>query len=369
MPPSVAHPSSAASSLKKTIANQQRNSTASNTAVKNTVEQRGNTNRTMQQQRGLGSTSSRRISNENGNKRQNDQQIVKREETENKISAPVISASSPITPSPMEMPMSTSPYGGMMGGMGGYGMGLGGPMNMNMNMMGGGYGMGQGGNISSLSQYLFSFQSIIFSLGQAMQIVTMNTQQLHQLYDQIIVMFDQALKYLDELKHLESVQGHMNIHQPLTEEQIKKRRRLKAIRWTIMFGISYAGYKLVLKWYRKRREYTRARTRIASMSASTTTRQGRAQMQNSMALHDNHGHEYGHGQIRGQVRGQDHEQDHGMMMNGGNNPRSGGSHYNQHDYNYNQGPRQQNDYYSSYPSTSTYGGGYPGGYNSNYSPF
>jgi len=355
MPPNVAHDasSSSASNLKNhPVAKQQTKMTARN-ANKTTVARANNAT-------SKSNTRPRRSTIGNTVKHRDDQQIVKRgtslnnkeqqEETEINASATTASPTSPLetSPMPMQMQMSTTPYNSMMGGgMGGMGMGMGGMgMGMGMggmNMMGGmgGYGMGQGGHMSSLSQYLFSFQSIIFSLGQAMQIVTMNTHQLHQLYDQIMVMLDQALKYLDELKHLESLQTHLQ--KPPTEEQIKKRRRLKAIRWSIMFGISYAGYKFVLKWYRKRKEYTRARTRISR--TTRTSMPGHAQLQSPLALHNNRTHDYGQ---------------HGRTMNGG--------YYNQ-DQNQNHSPQQQNDYYSSYPSTSTYSGGYPGGYNSNYSPF
>lgn len=49
-----------------------------------------------------------------------------------------------------------SPYGGMYGGLGMYGGGM---------MMGGG-----AGPFSGLNNFLFGFQSVVFSLGQAMQV-------------------------------------------------------------------------------------------------------------------------------------------------------------------------------------------------------
>lgn len=78
----------------------------------------------------------------------------------------------------------------------------------------------------------------------------MNTQALHQLYNQAIAMFDQALSAIHELKTLEA-----NDNVQLSDEEKKKRRRLKAIRWSIVFGISYAGYSFIRKWLRKRKQY------------------------------------------------------------------------------------------------------------------
>ena len=78
----------------------------------------------------------------------------------------------------------------------------------------------------------------------------MTTQALNQLYHQAIAMLDQALGVIHELQTLET---HDNGR--LTDEEKKKRRRLKAFRWSIMLGVSYGGYTLVRKWLRKRREY------------------------------------------------------------------------------------------------------------------
>jgi hypothetical protein len=70
-----------------------------------------------------------------------------------------------------------------------------------------GYGMNSMGfgPLSTINQYLFSFQSFIFAIGQAVQIVGMNTHQLHQLYDQLTTMADQALFYIYEMRTLQEV--------------------------------------------------------------------------------------------------------------------------------------------------------------------
>lgn len=142
-------------------------------------------------------------------------------------------------------PSSTTPMmgGGFMGYGGNYGYG---------------YGFGGGGGhygpLSSLNQFLFSFQSVIFSVGQAVQIVGMNTQQLHHLYEQIMAMFDQALATIHELQTLQDREN-----EKLSLEQMKRKRRLKAIRWSIMLGITFAGYNVIRQWFQRRRDYQRRR--------------------------------------------------------------------------------------------------------------
>ncbi len=79
----------------------------------------------------------------------------------------------------------------------------------------------------------------------------MNTQALNQLYHQAMAMLDQALATIHELKTLETATSG----KILSEEEMKKRRRLKAIRWSIMLGISYGGYAFVRRWLKKRRDY------------------------------------------------------------------------------------------------------------------
>lgn len=143
---------------------------------------------------------------------------------------------------------SAAPLGGMMGMGGNYGYGYG------FGAGGGGGGGGILGPLSSINQFLFSFQSVIFSVGQAIQIVGMNTQQLHHLYEQIMGMFDHTLAIIHEVRTLEEQES-----KTLSPDQIKKRRRLKAIRWSIMFGITYAGYNVIVKWFQRRRDYQRRR--------------------------------------------------------------------------------------------------------------
>jgi hypothetical protein len=154
---------------------------------------------------------------------------------------------------------------------------------MNSVMFGGGgggmmgspyYGGMVGGPLSGLNQMLFSVQSVIFSLGQAVQvchtsvllrllhiralticlshqIVGMNTQALHQLLDTATSMFDHALSTFQEMRALDA----RSLENESPEDQTK-RRRLKALRWAFIMSIAYGGYRLMRRLLR-RRQYQR----------------------------------------------------------------------------------------------------------------
>ena len=106
-------------------------------------------------------------------------------------------------------------------------------------MLGGGVG---GGPVSSLNQFLFGVQNVIFSLSQAVQIIGMNTEAVKHLLESATVMFDHAVATWRELHALEAAQ-----RQTETPEARKRRRRLRALRWALLVGVSYAGYQLVRK--------------------------------------------------------------------------------------------------------------------------
>ncbi|KAL3771901.1 hypothetical protein ACHAWO_010428 [Cyclotella atomus] len=192
----------------------------------------------------------------------------------------------------------------LMGGM--YGMGGG--------MFGGGmYGMGGmmgGGMITSymfsLNQFLFGIQSLEFSLGQAVQIVGMNAEQMKSLVGSLKEMVENALGN-DYILHAVQIVG-MNAEQMkslvgslkemvenalgsvrgldwdgvldglvvgenkkgergwmlgqnddeddergngyLSEEDIIKKRRLAAFRWTVTLTVSYVAYRTVRRLIR-----------------------------------------------------------------------------------------------------------------------
>ena len=139
--------------------------------------------------------------------------------------------------------------GGGMGGMyGGGGMGMGGMgMGGGMGMMGSPYGMspmmgGMGGPLSNLNQFLFGIQNVLSSLGQAVQIVGMNTQAVKQLLEAASGMFDHAVATWSEMRAIEAAASEFE-----SEEHKKRRRRLRALRWAMVTAATYAGYKCI-KW-------------------------------------------------------------------------------------------------------------------------
>lgn len=133
-----------------------------------------------------------------------------------------------------------SPYGG--GGM--YGGGMYGSM-----YGGGGMMMPPmlGGPLSGLNQFLFGVQTVLFSLGQAVQIVGMNTQAFQQLLESATTMLDHALATYRDMRALEqqSREGE-------SEEDMKRRRRLKALRWAMIVGVTYMGYRFIRRILRAR---------------------------------------------------------------------------------------------------------------------
>jgi hypothetical protein len=140
-----------------------------------------------------------------------------------------------------------------------------------MNMM----GMGGGSQyLFSLNQFLFGIQSVIFSLGQAVQIVGMNAQQIKGVVSSLRGMVEGALGSVKEYSSggnrweeiVEEVMGGMEAKrwilgeehdnrnvvedEILTENEIIRRRRLAAFRWTLTLTISYAAYRTVRRLIR-----------------------------------------------------------------------------------------------------------------------
>lgn len=128
---------------------------------------------------------------------------------------------------------------GMYGAGGGFGGGMGG-------MMGSPYSYGMppmmGGPLSGLNQFLFGIQNVLSSLGQAVQIVGMNTQAVQQLLEAATAMFDHAVASWTEMRSIEAAESEFE-----SEEIKKRRRRLRALRWAMVTAITYAGYK-VIRW-------------------------------------------------------------------------------------------------------------------------
>lgn len=127
-----------------------------------------------------------------------------------------------------------SPYGGMYSP---YGGGMGMPMMMT-------------GPLSNLNQFLFGVQNVIFSLSQAIQIVSMNTQALQQLLDAAMHLLDKAWSTWKDM--LLEYERQIPLGRPETEEDRIRRRRVRILRWTLATAASYAVYKLVRRVFAPR---------------------------------------------------------------------------------------------------------------------
>ncbi len=114
-------------------------------------------------------------------------------------------------------------------------------------MMGGGMSP-MIGSISNLNQFLYGIQTVVFSLSQAVQLLGMNQEALQQAFDSLTSMMDKGVATFHELRALEAMQNAQE-----TEEQKKRRQRLKTIRWASMMGGRYVVYKLIRRITNRRK--------------------------------------------------------------------------------------------------------------------
>lgn len=77
----------------------------------------------------------------------------------------------------------------------------------------------------------------------------MNTQALQQLLDTGTQMFDHALNTFKEMRELDALQAAEE-----SEEEQKRKRRLKALRWALIMGAAYGGYRLIRRILRRKRQ-------------------------------------------------------------------------------------------------------------------
>jgi uncharacterized membrane protein YgcG len=136
--------------------------------------------------------------------------------------------------------------------------------------------MMMGGPFSGLYQVLFGVQNVVFSLGQAVQLVGMNQQALQQALDSAWSMMDHAIATFHELRALEAKEKK---HE--TKEDKKKRQRLKALRWALVMGTSWVVYKLI--------------RRITSSSRRRRLRHNGASSTNAIMPNNNYSPSYSYG--------------------------------------------------------------------------
>jgi hypothetical protein len=142
---------------------------------------------------------------------------------------------------------------GMYGGLGGY--------NNGMMMMGGygGYPTAYGaGPLSWVNQCMFGIQNLLFSVTQVIQIVSMNTNTVHQLYEAVRTILQHAVQaYQQHIALDDSPTSSKGIHTVQQRQELAQRRRkLRMIRSALVSLTLYTGYKLV-RWLFTKNSRTR----------------------------------------------------------------------------------------------------------------
>jgi hypothetical protein len=139
-----------------------------------------------------------------------------------------------------------------------------------------------------MNQLLFGMQNILFSLSQAVQIISMNTYTIQQLLEAVGTMMEHAVTTWRDIRTLEasSTEAEKEIGNG-NEEFRKQKRRLRLLRWAMVTAMTYGGYKIV-RWLfvaqRRRRTIGRIITGGASAEHPTTGAYGAYLNQGNMYL-------------------------------------------------------------------------------------
>jgi hypothetical protein len=134
-----------------------------------------------------------------------------------------------------------NPYNSVSSYPGGYGYGS----SAGMMMMPPIYPGGGMGPFSGIYQVLYGVQNVVLSVTQAVQLVGMNQQLLQQAWESISHMIDHASATFYEMRALEQQQQQQQNNREETEKVKQHQRRLKALRYALVFGGSWLTYKMV----------------------------------------------------------------------------------------------------------------------------
>merc|ERR1719410_2885220 len=99
--------------------------------------------------------------------------------------------------------------------------------------------------LSNITNMLFGLQQAIFSLSQVVQIVGMNSNALSQMVSSTLHLFDSAYNTISELHTLHQNTTRTENKAIISEDERKRLRRLKALRWSLVLGVSYSMYKIL----------------------------------------------------------------------------------------------------------------------------
>eukprot|EP00934_Nitzschia_sp_Nitz4_P004893 Nitzschia sp. Nitz4//scaffold106_size73319//33318//34157//NITZ4_005736-RA/size73319-processed-gene-0.68-mRNA-1//-1//CDS//3329532520//4883//frame0 len=157
-------------------------------------------------------------------------------------------------------------YGGMNGGMGMMGGGMYGGMYGSPYFGGGMSPMMMGGPFSGLYQTLFGIQNIVFSMSQVVQLLGMNQHAMQQAFDSLSSMVDHAIATFHEVRALDATESALE-----SEEQKRRRRRLKAIRYAMVVGATWLVYKIIRQLTSKRRRLRHDTTNTMGLHSRPTT--------------------------------------------------------------------------------------------------
>lgn len=94
----------------------------------------------------------------------------------------------------------------------------------------------------------------------------MNTHALQQLLDTATTMFDHALQTFKEMRMLDAANEALE-----SEEEQKRRRRLKALRWALIMSVVYGGYRLIRRLFQRRQMQCQIAMYPANQPAATST--------------------------------------------------------------------------------------------------
>ncbi|KAG7369810.1 hypothetical protein IV203_027556 [Nitzschia inconspicua] len=147
--------------------------------------------------------------------------------------------------------------------------------------------MGGMGPFSGAYQVLYGVQNVVFSISQAVQLVGMNQQLLQQAWESLSQMVDHAISAFHEMRALEQ-----KLNREETEEDKQRRKRLKALRYALVFGGSWLAYKIVrgLLFHKKNKR------RLTTLSTTTgIDGMGSYVGSSAMSPYSSSSSHYGHG--------------------------------------------------------------------------
>lgn len=142
---------------------------------------------------------------------------------------------------------------------------------MAMGGMGGIGGMGGLGlpYFSGINQTMYGVQNLIVSISQVIQVVGTNQQALQHAWESLNKMVDQAVATFAEMRALESIEREIE-----TEEDRRRRKRLKALRYALVFGGGWFACKMIRNLLFRKKRLVHQQRQLQQQSGSDYNGQG-----------------------------------------------------------------------------------------------